>query len=71
LAENYKLSVKLPFGIVGLVLAVQPYYTNWKLTVYRLEIQFWLGVSCKKLYSWGDICDSPDLETLNQILPRI
>jgi len=25
LAEKYKLSVKLPFGIVGSVLAVQPY----------------------------------------------
>ena len=28
LAEKYKLLVKLPFGIVGLILAVQPYYTN-------------------------------------------
>jgi len=28
LAENYKLSVELPFGIVGLVLAVQLYYNS-------------------------------------------
>ena len=28
LAEKYKLLVKLPFGMVGLVLAVQPYYIS-------------------------------------------
>ena len=28
LAEKYKLLVKLPFGIVVFMLAVQPYYTD-------------------------------------------
>ena len=43
LAEKYKLSVKLSFGIVGLALAVQPYYNNSSLML--LSIVFFILTS--------------------------
>jgi len=52
LAENYKLSVKLPFGIVGLALIVQPYYKEeveivleWLIPKVVKNVQKFLGLA--------------------------